>query len=89
MARIKHGTLSAATVATVDIDDNVSSVEVINVDGASPIYFRLDGQNPTVAGDDCEVVPAATGAALKVDAPATVEVRLISAGTPKYCVRGE
>lgn len=88
MARIKHGTLVAATVTTVDLDDNVSAAEVVNVDGAAAIYFRVDGTNPTVAGDNCQVLPAAVGAALVVATPHAVEARLISSGTPKYCVRG-
>lgn len=88
MARIKHGTLAANTVTTVAINQNVGSLEVLIVANPAAIYFRTDGTNPTVGGDDCEVVPAAVGAALSVDTPEHFSLRLISTGTPTYCVRG-
>lgn len=89
MARIVHGTLVAATVTTVTLTDlEYEQLEVMNVDGAAAIYFRVDGVSPTVAGDDCEVIPA-TISVLRVATPSVDnEVRLISAGTPKYSVRG-
>lgn len=88
MALIKHGTLVADTVASVEVDGAPSTVEVLIVADPAPIYFRVDGTDPTVAGDDCEVVPAGIGAALVVDAgDPPIEVKLISAGTPTYSVR--
>jgi hypothetical protein len=90
VARIKHGTLTANTVTTVTLDDvEFSAVEVLNVDGTAAIYFRVDNIDPTVAGDDCEVVPASISV-LRVDLEkAAPSVRLISAGTPKFSVRGQ
>ena len=88
MARIKHGTLTATTVASVTITPSADEIEVVNVDGAAAIYFTADGSTPTVEGDDCEVVPATIGVlrvATPGDAPYTV--KLISSGTPKYSVR--
>lgn len=88
MARIKHGTLVADTVATVSLTGSHSAIEIMNVNGAAAIYFRTDGEDPEVAGDDCEVIPAAMGAAMAVDPGDTASVKMISAGTPMYCVRG-
>lgn len=88
MARITHGTLTADTVDTVTITPDAEEIEVVNVDGAAAIYFRVGGAAPTVEGDDCEVVPGAIGVlrvATPGDAPYTV--KLISSGTPKYSVR--
>lgn len=89
MARIVHGTLTADEVTTVTLTDlEYDQLEVMNVDGAAAIYFRVDGEDPEVDGDDCEVVPA-TISVLRVPTPAVDnEVRLISSGTPKYSVRG-
>ena len=87
MPRIQHGTLVAATVATVTLDSDHSNVEILNR-GTDEIFFTVDGAAPTVDGNDVEIVPG--GSALQVAAPkkgATV-VRLISTGTPKYSVRG-
>lgn len=88
MARIKHGTLVADTVTAVPIDENSGTVEVMIVASPSPIYFRVDGTDPEIEGDDNEVVPAGIGAAIVVDLPDVFDIRLKSAGTPKYSVKG-
>lgn len=90
MAKVKHYTLVAATVQTVStLDDGYNAVEVTNVDGASAVYFTTDGTTPTVAGDDCQVLPAAISSLSVVErsAGAAPTVKLISAGTPKVSVR--
>lgn len=86
MAYRKHGTLVAATVATVTLTPNAKFVEVVNR-GSDDIYFRLDGTDPTVAGDDTYVVPG--GGFTRVrnnDRDGSVSVKLISSGTPAYSV---
>ncbi len=85
-----HSTLVADTVTTVTFDTNFGRVEVLNVDGAAAVYFRVDGVAPTVAGTGSHVLPAAIGSLEVADGTsgqATV-VKLISAGTPKVSVRG-
>jgi hypothetical protein len=81
-------TLVASTVDTVTYADDCDMIEVLNIDGASPIYFRVDGTNPVVAGTGAYVVPASAGAALEVTIPTAggTIVKLISAGTPTYSV---
>lgn len=94
VARAKHATMAAATtVETVTLTDLATKrgeVEVVNRDGVAAIYFTVDGAAPTVAGDDCYVLPAAVGS-LIVKSPANVAavVKLISDGTPQYSVQGE
>lgn len=90
MARIKHGTLTADTVETIELDANYSTVEVMNVDGVDEIYVAVDGAEPDIEADDCEVLPAQISA-LEVrsrsQATPTV-VKLKSEGTPKFSVKG-
>lgn len=88
MAFNRHGTLTANVVTTVTVAKAVSTIEVVNVNGAGSIYFTVNGTNPTVGGDDCEIVAAGTGAAFLVDAPNNpVSVKLISAEATEYTVR--
>ncbi len=96
MAYIRHGTLTAVTVATVTLDDrSYSTIEVLNRDGVDEIYFIvLNASNvatdPTVGGNDCECLPAAMSAleVLTPDPP-PYTVKLISSGTPDYSIRAE
>lgn len=89
MPRIVHGTLTANQVATVTLDEPYELVEVLSRNGAAEIYFRLDGQSPTVGGNDCQVVPAAVGSVVVggITTAPTV-VTLISVGSPTYTVSG-
>lgn len=85
MAKRKHGTLTASTVATVALDGG-NNVEVVNR-GTVDIFARTDGTNPTVGGaDDDYVIPA--GGYLSIpdedSSSSTTTVKLISSGTPGY-----
>jgi hypothetical protein len=87
--RIVHGTLVAATVTTVTLDHDYNSVEVMNRSTTSDLYFRVDGTDPVVAGNDSYVVPS--GEYLQVDIPGWAkasEIRMISAGTPAFSLTG-
>ena len=85
-----HSTLTAATVETVTIDRNASTVRVMNRDGAAEIYYTLDGSAPTVGGATTYALPAAISSE---DRPvpsvtsATTVVKMISSGTPKFSVQ--
>ena len=107
MAFLRHGTLVANTVTSVTLPTRITpttpgsygSVEIINVDGLSIIYFLVlsatqttAGLAPTVAGNDCEILPATVSGQilrLPTEGGDPVTVKLISAGTPKYTVRAE
>ena len=49
MAAARTVTLTAATVAEVELDRGVA-VEIINVTGTATVWARVDGEEPTVAG---------------------------------------
>jgi hypothetical protein len=88
MPRIVHDTSVADTVAVVTLDADYDSVEVMSR-GESDIYFRVDGEDPTVEGDDCYLVLA--GGFLEVPVPGRAgssEIRLISTDATAYSVTG-
>ncbi len=81
----KHATLTAGTVDTVTFPVDLDRVEIANR-GTAEIYFTLEGQTPTVGGDDCYVVTA--GGSLQVE-PRTNQgtvVKLISSAATAYSV---
>ncbi len=88
MARTRHLTLTAATVATVELGINAARIEVLSRDGAAEVYFTTNDAEPTVGGNNTHVLPAAISA-LEVDdeirGPSVV--KLISSGTPAVSVR--
>lgn len=91
---IDHVTLTANTVATVDLTGPGNKVSVVIIDNASPVYFNVStvanpAANPTVGGDDIHSVPNAVGAYKIVrgtGSGADTRVKLISAGTPTIAV---
>lgn len=85
MAACEHGTLTAATVATVTI--TAGSDILVICHGTGPIYGRTDGVDPTVGGDDCFAVPSNGWRIVRSgDRVGTRDVKLISAGTPGFSV---
>lgn len=55
-SRIQSGTVVANTVTTVTLSYR-SSIEIINR-GTVDMWARVDGVDPTIAGDECIFVPA-------------------------------
>lgn len=101
MPRCKSGTLTANTAAAVTINDaypgGISISKLPDGDGNYPpevIWYRLDGVDPTVGGDDCfpcvDTVhinhPADTEQGARRDE--SVEVRMIAAAAVSYAVEG-
>ncbi|MFG3710895.1 hypothetical protein [Micromonospora sp. NPDC047730] len=85
----QHATLAANTVTTLTFDEDFPEVEVLNVDGAEAVYFRTDGQNPTVGGTGSQVIPAVIGGLIvHPRTSGNTIVKLISTGTPRVSVRG-
>lgn len=79
----------ADTPAVLTFDQDFNVIEVVNVDGAAAVYFRVGATNPTVAGEGSHVLPAAIcSMELPVYTAGATVVRLVSAGTPKVSVRG-
>lgn len=89
-----HGTLTAATVATVTLTYpavcRIRALEVLNADGAADIYATIDGSEPATAGSGTNThrLPAVIGS-ITWNVPinsVTSVVKLLSASTPQYSV---
>lgn len=92
MPRIVHVTLTADQVEDVELDADYPRVEIVKLDADDEIYGRAGGDHtaePTVAGDDCFVLPAAI-CSLEVDVNGrgATHVKLISSGTPRVSIEG-
>lgn len=85
MAYARHVTLTPASVSTFTLTDNSSGFEILNRNGAGEIYISHDGTatpgDPTVGGNDFDVVPAAVGAGVRIrrTGTAAIVVKVISA----------
>jgi hypothetical protein len=77
----KHATTSAATVDTITFSAGGTGLRVRNRDSTDVLYFRFDGNDPAVAGDDSYFVGA--GESLSMDGVVS-EIRVISSGTCDY-----
>lgn len=83
----KHATLTAATVDKVTLSTHLGGVEVVNRDqGTSELYVRVDGTDPTVGGDDCYVVPAASARTIVLPDRGKCEARVICSAAVAYSV---
>jgi hypothetical protein len=93
VAYARHVTLTANAVTTFTLTDNSSAFEVLNRNGLAEIYVGYDGTaapaDPTVAGNDLDVVPAAAGAAIRVrrTGTAAIVVKVISAAATAVSFR--
>lgn len=56
MALTHPGTLTADQAVTVEIDNHGGWVEVVNRSQTGEIWVRVDGEDATVAGEDCYLV---------------------------------
>lgn len=91
----RHLTLVSNTVSTVTVTGNPSQVEILSRNGLGEVYVSYDGTaapvNPTVAGNDFDVIPAIAGAALilgEIGASDQNVVKVISAVATTISVRG-
>lgn len=95
MAFTRHVTLVANTVSTFTFTDNSSAFEILNRNGAGEIYISHDGTaaptDPTVGGNNFDVVPAAVGAAVQMkratSSQLSITVKVISAFATTMSVR--
>lgn len=89
MAKTEHLTLTAATVGVLPMTTGVADERVtrvsVEVAGSGTAFVTVDGTVPTVAGDNTYAIDAGDPPReFEVPTPAaTVNVRAISAGTPR------
>lgn len=93
--RAQSGTLVAGTVTTVKFPQYFWNLVVVNRSTNQEIWVRTDGEDPTVAGDDCfpvlpqQSVTFSNGVLSQepvVRVGGGTQVSLISSGTPTYSV---
>lgn len=94
MTYARHQTLTPSSVTTFTATDNSSGFEVLNRNGLAEVYVSFDGTaapaNPTIGGNDFDVIPAAVGAGVRVrrTGSATLVVKVISALATTVSIRG-
>jgi len=93
--RAESGTLVADTVTTIKFPQYFWNLVVVNRSTNQEIWVRTDGEDPTVAGDDCyPVLPQQSqqfsNGVLSQEPVVRVgggtQVSIISSGTPAYTV---
>jgi type 1 fimbria pilin len=91
----RHFTLAAGVAQTFTLpSSDYVGVEIMNRSGGDEIYVSFDGTaapaTPTALGNDLDVIPAATGAALQLrrDSGTAITVKLISAAGTTASIRG-
>lgn len=91
MATSKSGTLTANTVKSETVEvvafGTEKGLSVTNRSTTGEIWVRLDGVDPTVAGDNCKLVIGTRSFALS-DGISSVTVKMISTDALSYCVEG-
>ncbi len=73
--------------SVVQFADDISTVEIINMDGAGPVYLTVNGAPATVAGRHTRLLPAAIGS-IMIEPYQSVptKISLISPGSPTVSV---
>ncbi|MFI6228624.1 hypothetical protein ACIBCR_15085 [Micromonospora echinospora] len=86
----RHLTLTAETIAVVELDRNFDRIEVLNRDGSAEVFFTTDGSEPGIGQDGCHILAAAIGAVEVADQTSGTNsvVKLISAAAVAVSVRG-
>lgn len=88
---IHSGSTTANTVSDITFVQWHSTIEIVN-SGNVDMWARVDGTNPTIAGDDCIYIPAfsyVTIYNLEPTSSSTVnftDVRVISSGVTNFTV---
>lgn len=85
----KSGTLTPSTVATVTVLNCFPGLNIVNRSGSGTIWVRLDGQDPTVAGDNCFPVLGVRYFSIPSTNADKVTVKLISTAALDYTVEGD
>jgi len=90
MAKAKSGTLTANTVASVTVTGaDPDGVELVNLTGGgSTIWYRTDGVDPTVGGDDCHPLVGSRRIPGRAGAD-TAQVRMIATTALQYAVESD
>jgi hypothetical protein len=81
-----HKQLASNVVDTVNMSGFCGTIRVYNRDTTLDIYYRIDGVNPTVAGDECDVLPPGNDVLIGMGDPTAPTIKLICSGNATYSV---
>lgn len=85
---VRHGVLTANTVASVSLGIDASQVEILKRDSEGEIFVSIDGADPVIGGDDFHCIPEGLGAlVLPALQGGTTTVKLISDTAVRFSVR--
>lgn len=85
---IQSGNTTANVVTTITFDTYYPKIEIINR-GDTDLWIRADGTNPTVAGDECDIIPAHSYKDNIVNKnDANTIIKIISSAAIGYTVEG-
>lgn len=85
MPYARHVTLTANVVQTFTLTDNSSGFEILSRNGLDEVYVSFDSTaipaDPTVAGNDFDVIPAVIGGGVRIRRTGTnaIVAKVISA----------
>jgi hypothetical protein len=85
----KSGTLVANTVTPVAVLNCFPGINVVNRSGSGTIWVRLDGVDPTVAGDNCFPVLGVRYFSVPAANADKITVKLISTAALDYTVESD
>jgi hypothetical protein len=80
-------TLVATTVSLVTLDGRGRALRVTCQSASDDVFFRTDGVDPSVGGDESMVLLAQSARIVPV--PLSGQIKLISSGTPDVTVELE
>lgn len=83
--RAKHAVTTANVVDTVVLEDASGGFDIINL-GPSHLYITINGVNPTVAGDNFDIIPAGSAQFYGDSDRRLPVIKLISATATTYSV---
>jgi hypothetical protein len=95
VAFIRHVTLTANTVNTTTFTGNESGAEILSRNGLAEVYVSVGDTttagtpvNPTIAGNDFDVIPATIGSLrVRRNSSQPMVIKLISAAATTVTIR--
>lgn len=89
MATVKSGTLTANVVATGSVTGCApDGAELLNLTGGGTIWYRTDGTDPTIGGDNCHPLVGSRRIPGRAGAD-TITVKMIAASALAWALESD